>query len=437
MSKLLDWLLEYYEEGDDSFHYYSKVIFAAKFLMVTALTCTVMALLSVLIFQPLVYSAVIGAFFFNVFILILFRNPKYYRYALLCHVWYQILCVSFFILAGRSMHIVLVIWYIIPIVFSHLSIGKKAFTWVMVYSFLVMITVSFLSMTDTRLVDFGIESKPSVEWMTPVICFPALVIIYFLFSAYTKSNDLAANYLRNEKEKVEVANDVKKNVIQIVAHDLRGPFSSIVGLTSLVKHSLQKPGELNRDELDLMMDKILETCEHSEGLISRLLDVEKLENEDDTLNKDVFSIVATIDRCIRNTKDLSEKKGVKVVFRSEIKDSSFYGDPVRIEQLLNNLINNALKFSHPNSVVLVTLETKGQFFMISVADQGIGIALEDREKVFDKFSKARRKGTSGEATHGLGLSIVDRIVELHGGFIELDSEVGKGSTFSIFLPLNN
>lgn len=105
----------------------------------------------------------------------------------------------------------------------------------------------------------------------------------------------------------------------------------------------------------------------------------------------------------------------------------------KFSRVISNLISNAVKFSHSNSTILITTQYTTESVLIKVADNGIGIPKQMQEVIFDKFTKAGRKGTAGEKSFGLGMSIVKQIVELHGGKIWLESEENKGTTIYIEL----
>ena len=110
-------------------------------------------------------------------------------------------------------------------------------------------------------------------------------------------------------------------------------------------------------------------------------------------------------------------------------------DKIKIEQILNNLISNAIKYSYPESEVSITLAASGRNAIMSFKDQGQGIAEADIPKLFQPFAKRSGGGTAGERSTGLGLSIVKKIIEAHNGRITAESKLGKGSTFVVYLPI--
>jgi len=110
-------------------------------------------------------------------------------------------------------------------------------------------------------------------------------------------------------------------------------------------------------------------------------------------------------------------------------------DPDKIDRVVTNLVNNAIKFSNPNSVINISLSREKDEAVIAVKDHGIGIPEDKKDRVFDTFTEAKRKGTSGEQSFGLGLSICKQIIEVHKGKILVESKEGQGSSFFVRLPL--
>jgi len=134
---------------------------------------------------------------------------------------------------------------------------------------------------------------------------------------------------------------------------------------------------------------------------------------------------------------ISDKKNIRIIFNPPSKEIIVPVDSGQFEQVMNNMISNAVKYSMSNTTVEVTIEKKGNEIVISVKDQGQGIPAPELEKLFKPFQKTSVKSTAGEQSTGLGLSIVKKIIEGHKGKISVESEVGKGSVFSVTLPVNS
>jgi signal transduction histidine kinase len=132
---------------------------------------------------------------------------------------------------------------------------------------------------------------------------------------------------------------------------------------------------------------------------------------------------------------LADKKDIELVYESNLEEFEISIDPVKIEQVLNNLISNAIKFSFPNTTIKVFVKKGINELLFGVKDTGQGIPATEINKLFIPFEKLSVKSTAGEKSTGLGLVIVKKIMEAHKGRVEVDSQQGKGSTFTCTLPL--
>jgi signal transduction histidine kinase len=133
---------------------------------------------------------------------------------------------------------------------------------------------------------------------------------------------------------------------------------------------------------------------------------------------------------------IATKKKIEIVKQFDYVENSWF-DPVRVGQILDNLISNAIKFSPLGKKIFITLKEAGDLVMISIRDQGPGIPVEDQHRMFDHFQKLRNKPTGGETSTGLGLAIVKKIVDVHQGTLTVESEPGEGATFSFTISKEN
>jgi two-component system sensor histidine kinase MtrB len=212
-----------------------------------------------------------------------------------------------------------------------------------------------------------------------------------------------------------------------VAHDLKNPLSILKMSVALYPLDGTSSPEIVRETSQRVRRQIVRL----ERMIDDLLDVTRIEAGKLEMKFEVQDAT----RLIRQSVDLFE--GVSPEHRLELavpeRPVSLSCDPLRIEQVMTNLISNAIKYSPKGSRIAVTLEHNGSDAIISVIDEGVGISRDDQRRLFEPF---RRLGLSKEAVRGvgLGLFVVKRIVEAHRGRIEVDSEPGHGSTFRVFLP---
>jgi signal transduction histidine kinase len=227
--------------------------------------------------------------------------------------------------------------------------------------------------------------------------------------------------------------ELKNKFLGMAAHDLRNPISVISGYTQLLEKGIAGPlTEKQRDMLrtmDLAANRML-------ALINDLLDISVIESGRLELHKQMESLPEFLEECRLSNDIIATDKGISLELSTDADLVSLVFDAERISQVLNNLIGNAIKFSASGTTIAVTARRAGDFAEISVADQGLGIPAEELPKIFGEFERSSTRSTAGEPSTGLGLAIVKRMIEAHGGTIDVESEVGKGSIFTFALPLD-
>lgn len=227
-------------------------------------------------------------------------------------------------------------------------------------------------------------------------------------------------------------NQLKNKFIGIAAHDLRNPIVSILGFTEVLLSEEQLSTEDTRRYLGI----ISAACNKMLDLISDTLDVSVIESGELILNLGIGALADLVNERVQLFEPIATKKNIDIVKQLSYLGDSWF-DPSRVAQVLDNLISNAIKFSPHGTEVSVTLEEVGDLVMISIKDQGPGVSDKDKLKIFNRFQKLQNKPTAGESSTGLGLAIVKKIVDVHHGTLMLESEPGKGATFSFALPREN
>ena len=238
--------------------------------------------------------------------------------------------------------------------------------------------------------------------------------------------------LQKKNVQLDQLNNLKNQFLGMAAHDLRNPISSIMMYSEFVQESDEYRSS---DDLRKIVDVIRNSSEFMLRLLDELLDVVKIESGKLQLNYETVNIEDLLKKNIDINALLAAKKEIILVLNIPQPLPEIDIDPIKTEQVLNNLISNAIKYSHNKTTVTISAFSAGQYILISVQDEGLGIPENELQKVFAPFSKISPKGTAGEKSTGLGLSIVKRIVTGHLGRIWVESEPGKGSTFSFTLPL--
>jgi len=195
-------------------------------------------------------------------------------------------------------------------------------------------------------------------------------------------------------------------------------------------------GELNEKQIKFF--SIIESSsEFMVRLIDDLLDISKIESGKLELNLQSTDLISLVKHNVELNSVLAEEKQIELLFSYDEHLPKIMIDAHKIEQVLNNLISNAIKFSYPQSTIEIHVTRSENNAVISVRDKGQGIPADELDKLFKPFEKSSVKGTEGEKSTGLGLIIVRKIVEGHQGEIWVESEVGKGATFYVSLPINH
>ncbi len=225
-------------------------------------------------------------------------------------------------------------------------------------------------------------------------------------------------------------NQQKDSFLGMAAHDLRTPLTVLQGFTDLLTHPSARPEDFKE-----FIVIIRETIQQMLVLLDDLLDITAIEAGKLTLRPETVAVAPFIERICKLSYRIGEQKGIQLVtdVAPDLPPITF--DPRRIEQVLNNLLSNAFKFSHGGTTVTVQVRARPDAVEFSVIDQGQGIRANEIDMVFGEFQRVSTKPTGDEGSTGLGLSICRRIVDLHNGHIAVESESGQGSRFYFTLPL--
>jgi PAS domain S-box-containing protein len=224
---------------------------------------------------------------------------------------------------------------------------------------------------------------------------------------------------------------LKSEFVSTVSHDLRSPLALVQGYTSM----LQMVGELN-DQQTSYLKKIIFETEKITHLVTNLLDLGRIEVgvglqlEKKPVDDVIYRVVAALQM-------QADQKRVNL--HTEISQTNLpyvEADQALLQQALNNLVANAIKYTESGGEVTISLETSDEQVAYNVKDTGIGISPADQQHLFEKFYRVSNKGGPEEEGSGLGLAIVKSIAEKHGGLVHLESQLGVGSTFSLVIPLN-
>ena len=236
--------------------------------------------------------------------------------------------------------------------------------------------------------------------------------------------------IKEQNEKILEADKVKNEFLANISHELRTPLNSILGFSDILGTQLY--GNLNSKQEEYVND-IKVSATHLLGMINEVLDMSKIEANAMKIVKSAFWISRALDEVANILSPLAQKKNI-VLKKSLNADFEVFADYQKIQQILYNLVSNAIKYSPENDEVEITVNADDENFRILVHDNGIGIDKKYHGKIFAKFVQLDSAYTKKESSTGLGLTITKELVELHGGKISLISEINNGSTFIVEIP---
>jgi signal transduction histidine kinase len=295
----------------------------------------------------------------------------------------------------------------------------------------------------------GLRSVLGVPLMHETTVMGALVVGRKLPGSFTKAIvDLLQTFaaqsalaIQNARlfRDIEVVNEqlkeldrMKSYFVSNVSHELRTPLTAIEGLTDNMLDGLT--GQLNEKQARYI-NGIKESTDRLARLIDDLLDLSVIEAGRVELKPESFSLLSLMREVSDSLRPVAEEKSIKLALAPANGNPTAWADRDKVTQVLTNLIGNAIKFTPSGGEVTVSVERKNEAWLqASVADTGRGISSEEADRVFDEFYQIRQPGEHKTRGVGLGLAISKRLVEMHGGRIWVESEVGKGSTFSFIVP---
>lgn len=237
--------------------------------------------------------------------------------------------------------------------------------------------------------------------------------------------------IKEQNKKIIEADKVKTKFLSNVSHELRSPLNSIIGFSDILVSEIY--GKLDEKQLEYIKD-IQVAGIHLLGMVNEILDISKIESHTIKLNKTKFNLFLCVNEVLNILKPLYSEKNINI---QNLVDENIevFADYQKLQQIFFNLLSNAIKFTREEGEIKVFAKLSTKNIMISVADNGIGIAKENHKRIFKKFEQiASNEGGSTNST-GLGLTITKELVKLHGGTITLESELNEGAEFKIKLPL--
>lgn len=236
--------------------------------------------------------------------------------------------------------------------------------------------------------------------------------------------------LSETAEQLAALNRMKDEFVSTVSHEFKTPLTTITGFLSVMLDG--ETGPVTEQQVKFLQIA-KSAAKRLAGLVSDLLDLSRLESGA-RMDLRPLSLVELLSLSVENHEPVAAEGGKTIVWEPDPRLPRAVADERWLGLVVDNLISNALKFTRPGGRVVVETKDKGEFLMVSVCDDGIGVPPQDREKVFERFYRAANRSEVNAPGTGLGLAIAREVIAKHGGKIWLDSELGKGSTFHFVVP---
>ena len=244
-------------------------------------------------------------------------------------------------------------------------------------------------------------------------------------------NDMADTIVKN-KEEIKTMDNLRRELVANVSHDLRTPLATIQGYIETI---LIKSDSLSEDEKKKYMQTILNSTDRLKTLVSELFELSKLEARETKPSPEAFSIAEIVQDIQQKNKVIAEKKNIELSVNFPYDLPLVYADIGMMERVIQNLLDNAIKFTAENGKVLIKLIPQDDMILVEVQDSGQGISNEAIPHIFDRYQRNQRSALKENEGLGLGLAIVKRILEVHNLEIKVTSAENKGTVFSFNIPV--
>ncbi|MDJ0737038.1 MAG: ATP-binding protein [Nostocaceae cyanobacterium] len=237
--------------------------------------------------------------------------------------------------------------------------------------------------------------------------------------------------IESQKLKLLEASQLKSEFLATISHELRTPMNAIIGFSQVLLRPLG--GEITQQQRD-MLERILNSGKHLLRLVNDILDFSHLEIGKFNFKPQIFNLSQLTYSTVTEMRSLAKEKKLSVLVHNHLQNPLVFNDPLRVQQILNNLLSNAIKFTESGYIWVEIEELPENQIIIAVRDTGIGINTTDINNIFEAFWQVDRTTTRKYFGIGLGLAMVESLVQIMGGKITVESQPGKGSIFRVELP---
>lgn len=268
------------------------------------------------------------------------------------------------------------------------------------------------------------------QYTTKLVHYNEEEMILVIMNDITEQEEQRKALIEKNKHLKEL-NKQKNQLLGIAAHDLRNPLAVINSFSEILAEGIY---DLTQEKLKEILNVIYNSSKFTLQLLNDILDYSKIESGTLELKKVKLNYEHFVKENIYQNEVLAAKKNISLTLSALNNTIQLDFDSRRMDQVLNNLIGNAIKYSYPGSCIRINITEDTDFLITTVEDNGQGIPEKDLPHLFEPFRQASVKTTNNEKSTGLGLAIVKKIVEAHNGEVSVSSSVGKGSRFSFSLP---
>lgn len=261
-----------------------------------------------------------------------------------------------------------------------------------------------------------------------------LIIIYII----TKMSEYKRNEAKNKKlyQMAKEREQLKTDFIANMSHELRTPLNIITSASMLLEMKSQKEETVSSEYILDKLNHINQSSNRLRRLINNLIDISKFDSGFFECNCKNENIVYVVEDIVHEVVDYAKEKNIELIFDTEEEEIISFIDKEKIERVILNLLSNAIKFTNENGKIEVYMKSDDNFIYITIKDNGIGISKEKIDHIFQRFYQVDNLLSRGSEGSGIGLCIVDEIIRMHGGKINIESEINKGTTFEIVLNVS-
>ncbi|MEH1806709.1 hybrid histidine kinase/response regulator HrmK [Nostoc sp.] len=290
----------------------------------------------------------------------------------------------------------------------------------------LIIATAPLSSHCESLVESQVQLRSQLMARSAKCCTTALIQLRHILSWPQRCQQLS-----NSNQELERTNQLKNQFLANTSHEIRTPLSSIIGFT----HLLLAPGyEPTKERQQEYLNIIQSSGKHLLALINDILDLSKIEANQLEVQWETVDVPLLCSNVLALVKEKAANKGLRLCLELEPDIKTLVADPLRLKQMLLNLLFNALKFTSKGSVGL-QIASKGVFVHFTVWDTGTGISQEDQVQLFQPYFQIAKAVADGIEGTGLGLAVTQKLAQIHGGSVKVESEIDCGSRFTLVLPL--